>query len=178
LPVLSVTQEPAKDAGDGTETEARIGLSTGNLMRCNTCFAKDKCPGFEPDSECAYEIPMVIQTTTQARALRKLLLGMQAQRVVVMRMFEQLEGGYADPNLSAEMSRLQKMLNDDSSAERDRASVKIEVTSDGNAGFISRMFGGDTEHRVNALPEPMEASRMLEASGIFEGEVIEDSDAS
>lgn len=178
LPVLSVTQAPGNAVSDGAGPESRIGLSAGNLMRCNTCFAKDKCSEFRPDAECAYEIPTVIETTTQALALRKMMLSMQAQRVVTMRMFEQLEGGYADPNLSAELSRLQKMLKDDAASDREYASVKIEVTGDGNSGFISRMFGGDTETRVNALPKPFVASQMLESSGIFDAELVEEDRAS
>lgn len=178
LPVLSVLQEPVNDSGNGTETEAVVGLSAGNLMRCNTCFAKDKCPAFQPDAECAYEIPMVIKTSTQARALRKLLMSIQGQRVLTMRMFEQLEGGYADPNLSAEMMRLQKMLNDDIAADRERASIEIKVNTDGNAGFISRMFGGTTEEKVNALAQPVDPSHMLEASGIFDAELVEDGNGS
>lgn len=173
LPVLSVTQGRVNESGDGGATEPLPGLSGTNLMRCNSCVAKDKCHAFEPDSECAFDIPMEITTTTQARALRKLLLSMQGQRVVTMRMFEQFEGGYADPNLSAEIGRLQKMLNDDLAADRDRASLHVEITSDGNAGFISRMFGGETEQKVNALAMPLDPGRILESTGIFDAELVE-----
>lgn len=177
LPVLSLTQEPDHATPDGLPGEVRVGASTGNLMRCNTCFAKDKCDAFQADAECAYEIPMTIETSTQARALRNLLMSVQGQRVLKMYMFEQIEGGYADPNLSAEMRTMQKMLNDAQAADRERNSVKIEVTSDGNAGFISRMFGSEAEQKVNALPEPLDANRMLEASGIFDADLVEDPNA-
>jgi hypothetical protein len=177
LPVLSLTQEAVRDSDGVMGTEAQVGLSQGNLMRCDTCFARDKCPEFQPGAECAYKIPMIVTTSTQARALRKLLLGMQGQRVLTMRLFEQFEGGYADPNLSAEMRLLQKMLADDIAADRDHASVSIQVTTDGNSGFISRMFGGEAEQRVNALAQPVDASKMIEGSGIVDADWAEDSGA-
>jgi hypothetical protein len=169
LPVLSVMHE--ESGGEG-ETEAQVGISGLNLMRCDTCFARDKCPKFEPGAECAFEIPMTVTTTTQARALRKAVLAMQGQRVFQMRMFEQLEGGYADPNLSAEIGRLQKMLEADIEADRERASLEIKVTSDGQMGFMNRIFGQDVENRVNALAEPVDANLMLE--GAIDAELVEE----
>ncbi len=166
LPILDVFPVIGEDGAE----EPQVDISGSNLMQCNTCFARDKCPQFQPDADCAYEIPMVIKTTTQARALRKALLAMQAQRVFRMNMFEQLEGGMVLADLTREMTLLNKMLEADANADREGFTLEIKATGDGQLGFMNRMFGRDVEQRVNAI-EPVDTNLALET--IFEGEVIE-----
>jgi hypothetical protein len=168
LPLLSFTEGTTdKDAA-----ETQVGSNATNLMRCNNCFVRDKCGEFTPDAECAYEIPMQIRTTTQARALRKAMIEIQAQRVLRMNMFEQLEGGMVMQDLSSEMRTLNKMLADDAAAEKEGFSIEIKASGSGEANFMSRMFGSGIEQRVNALPEPFDSNRALEQ--FIEGEVVED----
>lgn len=162
LPILSLSNGPDEETKvDSTQLDS----NASNLMQCNTCFARDKCPQFTPDSECAYEIPMQIRTTTQARSLRKAMIEMQAQRVMMMRMFEQFEGGYADPNLSAEMRTLNKMLADDAAADQDGFEMTIRAKGKGKeagGGIMSNLFGTRVEQQVNALDQPYAANEAIE----------------
>jgi hypothetical protein len=173
LPVLSITDEVLKD----DQTEPRVGVTSSNLMQCTGCYMKDKCPQFRPGEECAFEIPMVLTTSTQVRALRKMVLAMQGQRVAFARMIEQVEGGYPDANLSAEMRLLWKMLQDDATADKDPSSFEIKVTGTGNPGMISRVFGGETAGRVAALEAPVPATDVLQGFGVVDVEVIEEEPA-
>jgi hypothetical protein len=132
---------------------------------------KDKCPAKEANSACKYEIPVQIRTPGQMEAVKSALVEMQAQRVLLMRMIEQMEGGYADPNLSIEMTKLWKMLQDQSS---DRDTVKLTLEAGGNnasAGMISRIFGGEAGDRLAIANGPVDTQSVME--DFVEAEVIE-----
>src|SRR5215469_3444587 len=105
LPIMRV--KFGKDEDPENPNEIPFLYKRSESMRaCNTCFLKDKCPGFKPNANCLYNIPIEIKTTAQRKALQSALIEMQAQRVLFMQMAEDLEGGYADPNLSNELDRL------------------------------------------------------------------------
>jgi hypothetical protein len=142
------------------------------LLHCNTCFMKDKCPAREDDSACKYEIPVQIRTPAQVEAVRRSLAEMQVQRVLRMVMIEQMEGGYADPNLTIEMNRAWKMLTD---LGIDANSFKLTVEAGGqqaSAGMISRIFGERAGERLAALEAPRDTQSVV--GDVFEAEVISD----
>ena len=175
LPVIGFDYESITERGDdGQETErqeARLTTPASTLLQCNTCFMKDKCPAKEANSACKYEIPVQIRTPGQMEAVKAALVEMQAQRVLLMRMIEQMEGGYADPNLSIEMSKLWKMLQDQGS---DNNTVKLTLEAGGNnasAGMISRIFGDNAGERLAIANEPVSAQSVME--DFVEAEVIE-----
>ena len=145
LPVVGFDYESVTEIGpDGQETErseARMTTPPSTLLQCSTCFMKDKCPAAEPGSACKYDIPVQIRTLEQMESVKAALVEMQTQRVLLMRMIEQMEGGYADPNLTSEMTRLWKMLQDQGA---DKDTVKLTLEAGGqqaSAGMISRIFG-------------------------------------
>jgi hypothetical protein len=112
-----------------------------SMRMCNTCFLRGKCPGYEADANCLYNIPIKVRTEEEMRAVQDALIEMQTQRVLFMQMAEQIEGGYADPNLSSEMDRLQRMIK----AKRDADQVKIvrrsEESARGSASAMADLFG-------------------------------------
>jgi hypothetical protein len=153
LPVLGFAFEEQTDA-DGSKHQIRVmdTPSTG-LMRCDSCYIRDKCPAMTAGAECAYEIPVKIRSGTQLAALQDSLIEMQTQRVLQMRMIEQAEGGYADANLSNEMSLLQKMIKTKVEASKEGFSIKLEGTaSAAGVGMIGRIFGKDATEKMGALP--------------------------
>lgn len=171
LPILNAVDAPVKEG----VTEPRLEIRGTSMRVCDRCFIKDKCPAFQPSATCAYSIPVELNTTTQVRQLRKLLVGMQAQRAVFMAMIEQLNGGYADANTSAELDRAMRMMRQDAEADKTGVKLMIETTGDGNAGMISRIFGQDTETRMNALEAPVKADDEIAGSEIWEADVISES---
>ena len=116
LPVVGFDFEKIREIGEDGQPverdEPRMTTPATSLLRCDTCFMKDKCPASTPGADCVYEIPVQIRTPAQREALADSLIEMQAQRVLRMTMIEQTEGGYADPNLTIETTRLWKMLQD------------------------------------------------------------------
>ena len=176
LPVVGFDFETITERGDdGQETErqeARMTTPSSTLLQCNTCFMKDKCPAREPNSACKYEIPVQIRTPAQMEAVKAALVEMQAQRVLLMRMIEQTEGGYADPNLTIEMSKLWKMLQDQSTSSD---TVKLTLEAGGqaaSAGMISRIFGDSAGERLAIANGPVDSQSVIE--NFIEAEVIED----
>lgn len=169
LPVLSVNDVFVEKDG---KPEQQTGLGTSNLMQCSSCFLAKKCPQFRPGEECVFDIPVMVKTRTQVTALRKAILAMQAQRVMTMRMMEQVEGGYADPNLSAEVRILWKMMQDDEAADKAGFTLEIKASGDGNAGFMSRMFGEQVADQVNALEAPVRTQDVAREAGIWDAEVV------
>lgn len=178
LPVLGFTYEEVKgtddDGHETTREEPRISVPRETLLRCDTCFMKDKCPAMKPGSDCAYDIPVQIRTPAQIVALQDALLEMQTQRVLLMRMIEQTEGGYADPNLSTEIGRLQKMIKEKMDGGKDRLKLTLEASSGGGQpGMISRIFGNDAGEKLAAIEAPQPVEDIVNQANIFDAEVVE-----
>lgn len=123
--------------------------NTASLRQCDTCFVAANCPAFKPANTCAFNLPIKVETPEQLRAMNTALLEMQAQRVAFMRFSEELNGGYADPNVSQEMDRYFKMLK--SMKELDESKEFIQITAQRSAGqgVLSAIFGD----RVDAMKE-------------------------
>jgi len=180
LPVMGVMKQTEQVLGpDGETTEVEIALvetRSESMRMCNSCFLKDKCPAFKPDTNCAYDIPVTVKTRPQMLALQNAIIEMQSQRVMFMQMAEDMEGGYADPNLSNEIDRLQKMIKTKTELEQDTFSLKIEAKGSSNgaqAGMLTRLFGRDAAERATALPEPISADRAITDMNVIDAEVID-----
>lgn len=151
LPVMGL----GKAKEDDEESADVLNIRSESARVCNSCFLAEKCPGYEPDSNCLYNIPVQIRSRDQVKALRQGMLELQTQRVLFMRMAEEVEGGYADPNLTKEMSLLSKMVAEYEEAEREGFSINITGRGHGGdgaqAGMFSRIFGSDTGEKMREL---------------------------
>ncbi|MFA5139743.1 MAG: hypothetical protein WC728_10970, partial [Elusimicrobiota bacterium] len=105
---------------------------------------RDRCPEFKPGQECVFQKggPKV-GTGSEIRQAILDLLALQIQRINQARNIENLDGGYPDGSLSAEMDRFLEMVRTlrEISDQRD----KLEVRATGK-GIISQIFG-DILHR-------------------------------
>lgn len=166
------TSEEDEEGNRRDRTETFTIIRSESMRACNTCFLRSKCVAFEPGANCAYNMPIEIRTTDQLKALQAALVEMQTQRVLFMKLAEDVEGGYADPNLSSEMDRLQRMIKAKSDSEREGFSLKIEASgSNGNAGYFSRMFGSGAGEKLAILEQPVKADDLIKDSEI--GEIVE-----
>lgn len=170
LPVMSIIRSDEED----DDSAPLVNIRSESARVCNTCFLADKCPMYEPDSNCAYNIPITIKTREQRKALHEGLIEMQTQRVMFMRFAEETEGGYADPNLTKELAVLNKMLKEFADMESQGFSMRLDVrgpSDSAQAGFISRVFGRDAGQTAGALETgPVDADSYIDA------EIIKDSD--
>lgn len=175
LPVMSL----GKAREDEEDSPDILNIRSESARVCNTCFLSEKCPGYEPDSNCLYNIPVQIRTREQVKATRQGLMEMQTQRVLFMRMAEDIEGGYADPNLTKEITVLDKMIGAYEESEREGFSLTINARGQGSSdqagsGMISRLFGKEAGNRAMEIEGgPVPADDIIEAE-ILRDEVIDE----
>lgn len=173
IPTIGIASKPSIEGEESSPSETFTITRSESMRACNTCFLRSKCVAFEPGANCAYNMPIEVRTTDQLRALQAALVEMQAQRVLFMKLAEDVEGGYADPNLSSEMDRLQRMLKAKSDSEREGFSLKMEVTDSGNPGYFSRMFGSNAAEKMAALPQPVKADDIIKSMDVVDGEIVD-----
>lgn len=176
LPILGITTRTEKDPESGEDIEVKDLVVRGDSQRkCATCYLASKCPAFDQNATCAYDIPVKITTREEFVKVQNSLIEMQAQRVLFMRFAEEMEGGYADPNLSAEMDRLQKMLKTKNDMEQEGFSFKIEGKAvgpgQGHPGMLSRLFGSEASQKAQALPAAMDIE---DVADVVDADIVDD----
>jgi len=149
LPVFGYSLDTVLEE-DGTIKDVTTLTSQDvSLRACDTCFIASNCPAFKPASACAFKLPVSIKTKDQLKALINAIIEMQGQRVAFMRFAEEINGGYADPNVSQEIDRLFKLIKTTKELDDSREFIRMTVERQGSAGVLSSIFG----ERANVLKE-------------------------
>jgi hypothetical protein len=172
MPVFGYEMKTVVESEDGRDVLKQVPIvqsQTTSLRQCDTCFVSANCPAFKPQNTCAFNLPVKVETPEQLRSLNTALLEMQAQRVAFMRFAEEMNGGYADPNLSQEMDRYYKMLK--AMKELDESKEFIQITAQRNAGqgVLSAIFGD----RVQAVKEQQQGFSEEQTTMIIKGTIEE-----
>jgi len=131
-----------------------VNTQSSSLRQCDTCFVASNCPAFKPQNTCAFNLPVEVKTTEQVKALLTAIIEMQGQRVAFMRFAEEMNGGYADPNVSQEIDRLFKLVNNLKELESNREFIQITAQRQGSGGVLSAIFG-DRAQALKELPETL-----------------------
>jgi hypothetical protein len=158
LPVFGVDIDSESVFENGVETvqySPKIVGKYDSLRQCNTCFVRDNCPAFKEDNECAFNLPVEVKTKDQMKSLLTAIVEMQAQRVAFMRFQEELNGGYADPNVSQEIERLFKIIGNMKDLETNKEFVQITASRETSNGVLSQIFG-DKAHALKELNKPID----------------------
>lgn len=164
------------DTGEYEDVDVpKLKIRSESMRICDTCFLAAKCPMFEPGSTCAYDIPITIRTKEQLAALMDSMVEMQAQRVLFMKMAEDAEGGYADPNLSSEIDRLGNLMKKKHDMEQEGFSLTVTAKQSGQISMVDRIFGdiGNTKplHELEAPQKP--ENMLVEWGAVEEAEIVE-----
>lgn len=174
LPLMDIRFNKTNDDEENAVELPFLYKRSESMRVCDTCFLREKCPGFKPNANCLYNIPIEVKTKEQLKAVQEALIEMQTQRVLFMQMAEDLEGGYADPNLSSEMDRLQRMIKAKQDNEKDHFSMTINATQSSNApSFFAKAFGSQASAKLNELDAPVKADDVIKESEIYDAEVID-----
>lgn len=131
-----------------------------SLRQCNTCFVAANCPAFKPDNDCAFNLPVEVKTKEQLKALLNAVIEMQGQRVMFMRFAEELNGGYADPNVSQEVDRLFKLVASMKDLESNKEFVRITAERQTSGGVLSAIFG-DRAHALKDMEQPLNEDQTI-----------------
>lgn len=154
MPVLGYDIKTVVENVDGRDVLMEVPVVQSNmtsLRQCNTCFVAANCPAFKPDNSCAYNLPIEVKTKEQLKALLTAIVEMQGQRVAFMRMAEELNGGYADPNTSQEMDRLLKLVKTVKDLETNKEFIQITASRSSEGGVLSQLFGSKAS-KINNNP--------------------------
>lgn len=152
LPVFGYEVKTDVD-GDGVITDnVHVTSQSGTLRQCDTCFVAANCPAFKPQSMCAFKLPVEVKSKDQLKSLINAIIEMQGQRVAFMRFSEEMNGGYADPNVSQEIDRLFKLIKTVKELDDSREFIRMTVERQGSAGVLSSIFG-DKAQVLKELPD-------------------------
>jgi hypothetical protein len=141
LPVFGYEVKTEVDANGVIKDIPVIQSQTTSLRQCDTCFVASNCPAFKPQSVCAFKLPVEVKTKEQLKSLINAVIEMQGQRVAFMRFAEEINGGYADPNVSQEIDRLFKLIKTTKELDDSREFIRMTVERQGSAGVLSQIFG-------------------------------------
>lgn len=155
LPIFGYTYktivEQDETGNDVIKDVPVIQSQDSSLRQCDTCFVATNCPAFKPQSMCAFKLPVEVKTKDQLKSLINAVIEMQGQRVAFMRFAEEMNGGYADPNVSQEIDRLFKLIKTTKELDDSREFIRMTVERQGASGVLSSIFG-DKAQSLRELP--------------------------
>jgi len=158
LPVFGFKTKTIVETGDDGKDVLRdvpvVHTQQASLRQCDTCFVASNCPAFKPQNQCAFNLPVEVKTKDQLKALLTAIIEMQGQRVAFMRFAEEMNGGYADPNLSQEIDRLLKLVGNVNEMDQNKEFIQITASRQSSGGVLSAIFG-DRAQALRELPETL-----------------------
>jgi hypothetical protein len=158
LPVFGFEMKSVVETKDGRDVVVDVPVvhtKYASLRQCNTCFVAANCPAFKPDNTCAFNLPVEVKTKEQLQGLLTSIVEMQGQRVAFMRYQEELNGGYADPNLSQEIDRLFKTVGAMKDIDSNKEFVQITASRQTSGGVLSQIFG-DKASALKEMRNPLD----------------------
>ena len=154
--ITSLGEQTTDEQGQYTEiapTVVNTLASTGTLLRqCDSCYLAARCPAFKEHSECGFKLPVEIRTKDQLNSAMRVMIEIQASRVLFARFAEELEGQGLDPALSAEMDRLFTLIDKMKNVNESREMLSISMETRGTSGVLSRLFGEQAGQAAQTLP--------------------------
>jgi len=152
-----------KDTGQIEETDVpTLKIRSESMRICDTCFLASKCPMVEENSNCAYDIPITLRTKDQMQSAMDSILEMQLQRILFMKMAEDMEGGHADPILSSEIDRFNKLAKTSHDMAQEGFSLTINAKQHGQPGIMDKIFGNMGDTSVLRAIEPVQTEDFIE----------------
>jgi len=152
LPVFGYEIKTEVDADGVISDTTHVSSQATTIRSCDTCFIASNCPAYKPQSVCAFKLPIEVKTKDQLKSLINSIIEMQGQRVAFMRFAEEMNGGYADPNVSQEIDRLFKLIKTTKELDDSREFIRMTVERQGSSGVLSSIFG-DKAQALKELPD-------------------------
>ena len=157
IPVFGYQMKTIVETEDGKDVLKDVPVvqsQYSSLRQCNTCFVAANCPAFKPDTTCAFNLPIEVKSRDQLKSLLTSIIEMQGQRVAFMRYAEELNGGYADPNVSQEVDRLFKLVKTVNELEQNKERITITAERQSSGGVLSAIFG-DKAQVLKEMEQPI-----------------------
>jgi hypothetical protein len=158
MPVFGYQMKTIVEHEDGRDVLKDVPVVKSNsasLRQCDTCFVAANCQAFKPANTCAFNLPVEVKTKDQLKSLLTTIIEMQGQRVAFMRFAEEMNGGYADPNVSQEIDRLFKLVKSVKELEESKEFIQITASRQSSGGVLSAIFG-DKAQALREMPQPLD----------------------
>jgi hypothetical protein len=152
LPVFGYEDKTEVDTDGVIKDVTVVHSQKSSLRACDTCFVAANCPAFKPQSVCAFKLPIEVKTKDQLKSLINAVIEMQGQRIAFMRFAEEMNGGYADPNISQEIDRLYNLVEKMQNLGSSKEFILMTVERQGSSGVLSSIFG-DRAQTLKELPD-------------------------
>ncbi len=126
--------DPFRGTG-GMVHDARL-LET---MFCDNCFLTGKCPAYKANSRCSFRFSTKVDNPETMLETLQGILQLQGDRVMRGALFEKIEQGVIDKNLSGEIKMFMDMMALMKQMFEKKETIKIEAS--GGPGIIAQIFG-------------------------------------
>ena len=126
--------ETLNEQGGGYETISVPSMNEDILRVCSNCSLSLVCPEFTPGASCAYKIPVQMRTIEELRAWVSMLIETQMQRVIMLRMGEEMQGGAPDAAPSQELDRMSRLQLQFKELVADGFILSLQVKGHGPSG--------------------------------------------
>ncbi len=124
---------------DKVDLEDVVGIG----INCDSCYMSDKCPLYKRGYVCG--IKWDTNRPKTPMEFMDFLINVQYERVKRTAVFEKIDGGVPDANLSSEMDRLTDFINTKDAMGREKFSINLEASGPARnegGGILSKIFGG------------------------------------
>lgn len=135
-------------------------------LHCDSCQFESRCPRYKPKNPCGYDINIRMTSKQDIARAQQMMLEIQHGRVMTGVLFEKLEGGVLDRNLSQEVSTYMSMLQQvrgTYDAPQDEVSIKVRAKGGGLQAALAGVFAStgagnsgsgnsQVQRHANALP--------------------------
>ena len=160
LPVIGYeTTTETDDEGTETTTSTLV-IPPEPVRRCDACFLAATCPGYKPQSSCAYAIPVEVRSKDQLQNVLRAMVEIQTQRVLLARFGEEVTGT-PEPDVGKEMDRLFDMVGRWRDIEDNRDTLKLHVEARAHSGVLSRLFGSQVGDNSRQLASPVSSTEVM-----------------
>lgn len=153
----------AVQSRDKVNLEEVVGIG----INCDSCYMSDKCPLYKKGFVCG--IKWDTNKPKTPMEFMDFLINVQYERVKRTSIFEKIDGGVPDANLSSEMDRLTDFINTKDAMGREKLSINLEASGPSHSsggGILSKIFGGgNAAPAVEAKPTralPTETAEYVE----------------
>lgn len=150
------------------QTDPRRDDRVHEPIHCDLCVMVGKCPRYQAGKTCGFDINLRIENEQDLHNAMKVLLEAAYGRTMTGLLFEKLQGGVLDKNVSAEFKNMVGLIKDLREIYRPRTAMGEEGESFSISGkassggvltqMLSQVFGGgDAEEEdgktINVTPE-------------------------
>jgi hypothetical protein len=172
FPGMSLVDQTVKVEGEEDRSVSLSVMQESGLRVCDSCYLSSRCPAFNPGTQCAFRMPVSIDTPEALKASVRSVIQLQFARVVFARAGEEADGAMADPIVSAEIDRYMGVLKMAKELEESSEFLEIKVKGNQGGGLLERILSNTIGART---PVPAAESPRLDAQAAerYIGDVID-----